>query len=47
MDNKEKKEIGEKKLDIEELATFCKRKGFVFKSSEIYGGFAGFWIMVH
>ncbi len=28
---------------IEELAMFCKRKGFVFKSSEIYGGFAGFW----
>ncbi len=31
------------KLSIEELATFCKRKGFVFKSSEIYGGFSGFW----
>ncbi|MBI3333932.1 glycine--tRNA ligase [Candidatus Pacearchaeota archaeon] len=30
-------------LSIEELATFCKRKGFVFKSSEIYGGFSGFW----
>src|SRR3989344_9455212 len=32
-----------KKLTIDELATFCKRKGFVFKSSEIYGGMAGFW----
>lgn len=31
------------KLMIDELATFCKRKGFVFRSSEIYGGFAGFW----
>jgi len=31
------------KLTIDELATFCKRKGFVFKSSEIYGGMAGFW----
>lgn len=30
-------------LTIEELSTFCKRKGFVFKSSEIYGGMAGFW----
>lgn len=30
-------------LTIEELAAFCKRKGFVFKSSEIYGGFSGFW----
>ncbi len=33
----------ESKLTIDELATFCKRKGFVFKSSEIYGGFSGFW----
>ena len=31
------------KLTIEELANFCKEKGFVFRSSEIYGGFAGFW----
>ncbi len=47
---KEKKSRIEKieKLDneinnIEELAAFCKRKGFVFRSSDIYGGFAGFW----
>lgn len=33
----------ESKLTIEELSTFCKRKGFVFNSSEIYGGFSGFW----
>jgi glycyl-tRNA synthetase len=33
----------EEKLTIDELASFCKRKGFVFKSSEIYGGMAGFW----
>ncbi|MFQ5531550.1 MAG: glycine--tRNA ligase, partial [Candidatus Nanoarchaeia archaeon] len=38
---KEKKEI--KKLTIEELAAFCKKKGFVFRSSDLYGGFAGFW----
>jgi glycyl-tRNA synthetase len=37
------KEKTENKISIEELATFCKSKGFVFKSSEIYGGFAGFW----
>ena len=30
-------------LTIEELATFCKAKGFVFRSSDIYGGLAGFW----
>jgi len=34
----DKKEIG-----IEELANFCKAKGFVFPSSLIYGGLAGFW----
>ena len=33
----------EKKLTIEELANFCKEKGFVFRSSEIYGGMSGFW----
>jgi len=36
-----KKEV--KQLTIEDLSTFCKRKGFVFKSSEIYGGLSGFW----
>jgi len=30
-------------LTIDELSAFCKRKGFVFKSSEIYGGMSGFW----
>ncbi|MDO8563594.1 MAG: glycine--tRNA ligase [Nanoarchaeota archaeon] len=47
MDKKEMKEekinVEKKDLTIEELAVFCKRKGFVFKSSEIYGGFSGFW----
>src|SRR3989338_3880116 len=31
------------KISIEDLATFCKKKGFVFPSSEIYGGFSGFF----
>ena len=30
-------------ISIEDLATFCKRKGFVYQSGEIYGGLAGFW----
>jgi glycyl-tRNA synthetase len=30
-------------LSIDEMATFCKRKGFVYPNSEIYGGLAGFW----
>ncbi len=32
-----------KKLTIDEMATFCKRKGFVYPNSEIYGGFSGFF----
>ncbi|MFA5952983.1 MAG: glycine--tRNA ligase [Candidatus Pacearchaeota archaeon] len=32
-----------KPISIEELTMFCKRKGFVYPSSEIYGGLAGFW----
>ncbi len=30
-------------LTIEDIANFCKKKGFVFRSSDLYGGFAGFW----
>lgn len=33
----------QKKISIDELAKFCKEKGFVFRSSDIYGGYAGFW----
>lgn len=33
----------EKEISIEDLATFCKRKGFVYPSGEIYGSLAGFW----
>jgi glycyl-tRNA synthetase len=35
------------KLSIDEMASFCKRKGFVYPSGEIYGGFAGFWDYGH
>ncbi|MFO7711347.1 MAG: glycine--tRNA ligase [Candidatus Woesearchaeota archaeon] len=28
---------------IEKITTFCKQKGFIFQSSEIYGGLSGFW----
>ena len=30
-------------LSIEDMAAFCKRKGFVYPTAEIYGGLAGFW----
>lgn len=33
----------QKKISIDELAKFCKEKGFVFRSSDIYGGYSGFW----
>lgn len=33
----------QQKPSIEELATFCKKKGFVYPSSELYGGLAGFY----
>lgn len=39
----EQKKQEKSKINIDELANFCKREGFVFRSSDIYGGFAGFW----
>ena len=39
--------IQEKELTVEELATFCKRKGFVYLSGEIYGGLAGLYDYGH
>jgi glycyl-tRNA synthetase len=31
------------KITIEGMASFCKKKGIVYPSSEIYGGLSGFW----
>ena len=28
---------------MDKIVTLCKRRGFVFQSSEIYGGYNGFW----
>jgi len=33
----------ESKLDIDKIASLCKRRGFIFQSSEIYGGLASTW----
>jgi glycyl-tRNA synthetase len=30
-------------MDMEKLVALCRRRGFVFQSSEIYGGINGFW----
>ena len=35
------------KLTIDEMATFCKRKGFAYPNSEIYGGISGFYDFGH
>jgi len=42
-----KKEVLPTKLSVEEMAVFCKKKGFIYQSGEIYGGFAGFWDFGH
>ncbi|PNX47507.1 MAG: hypothetical protein BV456_10900, partial [Thermoplasmata archaeon M8B2D] len=44
--NSEKSNVADEastKISIEDMATFCKRKGFVYQSGEIYGGLSGFW----
>jgi len=45
-ENSEKRlitKLVQKKISIDELSKFCKEKGFVFRSSDIYGGYSGFW----
>ncbi len=34
---------GEKTNLMERIVSLCKRRGFIFQSSEIYGGIGGFW----
>jgi len=51
-DEKIKKSINDngdkiKELTIEGLTAFCKKKGFVYASGEIYGGLGGFWDFGH
>jgi glycyl-tRNA synthetase len=29
--------------DMDTIASLCKRRGFIFQSSEIYGGVGGSW----
>ncbi|MDI6782883.1 MAG: glycine--tRNA ligase [bacterium] len=30
-------------IEMDKLVSLCKQRGFIFQSSEIYGGFSGFW----
>ncbi len=41
--NESKSKLIQKEISISELTKFCKEKGFVFRSSDIYGGYSGFW----
>ena len=36
-------EASKGKLQMEDLVSLCVRRGFIFQSSEIYGGINGFW----
>jgi len=36
-----------KEISVDDIAAFCKQKGFVYPSAEIYGGYAGFWDFGH
>ena len=35
------------KITMEDMVNVCKQYGFIFQGSEIYGGFANTWFMVH
>lgn len=37
----------DKNVNMEKIVSLCKRRGFVFPSSEIYGGFSGFFDFGH
>ncbi len=44
---REKNILEKKEISIDEMAVFCKRKGFFYPSGEIYGGLAGFFDYGH
>lgn len=35
--------VSAKQVDMKDIVALCKRRGFVFQASEIYGGINGFW----
>lgn len=35
--------MSKKEISLEDIASLCKRRGFIFQGSEIYGGLAGTW----
>ncbi len=47
MAEKPKEQSKETIFGVEDMTTFCKKKGFVYPSAEIYGGYGGFWDFGH
>ena len=43
MANNECKKTDSEKVTMDQIVSLAKRRGFIFQSSEIYGGFNGFW----
>jgi glycyl-tRNA synthetase len=35
--------MSDKKVSLEDIVSLCKRRGFIYQGSEIYGGLAGTW----
>ncbi|MEI7631810.1 MAG: glycine--tRNA ligase [bacterium] len=35
--------MSDKKITLEDIASLCKRRGFIFQGSEVYGGLSGTW----
>lgn len=35
--------MSEKKISLEDIASLCKRRGFIYQGSEVYGGLSGTW----
>lgn len=44
---KDKTEKSEKNQRMEDIISLCKRRGFIFQGSEIYGGLSGTWDYSH
>jgi glycyl-tRNA synthetase len=36
-------EVLQPTTEMETIVSLCKRRGFIFQSSELYGGLAGAW----
>ena len=37
------KKVSTKKVSMDDIVSLCKRRGFIYQGSEVYGGLAGTW----